>query len=243
MAKKQSKRQAKKQAKKQQQQNLKNQPSYKLPTNKLRMQKSMIKKAIDYATKHSQSLEPVDTEQIILDHAEKMVETAIPQYMEDFFDIYELLQSEPDSPVSKTGKEEWNYFWKDKKLRDTHVLLNIFNSAIDQDGGAMVTAKKLEGRAKELIDLIDKITHESGGKGGIELQEDFETFINIVLGRTMSAKQAKVIQSRLERYEKQSIVDYLTDNYNVNPITGKGIKKQKDIVIPFRNFEKGRRKR
>lgn len=191
---------------------------------KMLEKKKTIQETIVYSTKGKQALNPINVTDVILDNSKELIKSTTPDYLQGKYNkLLEIIYTRQDAAENK-----WNYFWTAKKDQDRYVLRNILNTAIEREkGDEAAVAKRIENSAEDIIALADRIVHDSGGKGGEQLQADYQTFINILLGRSMSASEARFVQENLEQIQAQTLDKYLEDDLSrANPLTGTGVKKQ-----------------
>ena len=187
---------------------------------KLNKIKEKIKNSISYATHGKQSNKPINTSDIILNNVKDMVKSTTPTFLSNNYDqLMEKIFTRVDPLENK-----WNYFWTAKKDQDRYILRNILFSAEDNASKEEV-AQRIENSAIDLVSLADRIIHESDDE---TLQQDFEIFTNVLLGRPMTSAESRKFQQNLEKMQSQTLENYLSDEIGEqNPITGSVINKYK----------------
>lgn len=238
MAKKLSKRIAKKKAKQAQQAKKQSKiiSQIKIPgTNKVitvkqdeKLDKDLLKYAVEWASKGKQTTTPVNIKNIILNNASETIQSVTPDEMNGVYTLLDLLSSDFDPTKTTTTKNkfvkttqdykdyswQWNDFWRNKKQTDVNIALNILYGAIESSQTTEEeVAKRIEQNAGRITELVDRIKYDSKGEA---IQHDIEEFTEILLGRKLNTIESRRVSANLDKIRKQSIDNYLRNKTNYN---------------------------
>ena len=92
-------------------------------------------------------------------------------------------------------------------------------------------AKRIQDNADIIMNLAEKIMYDSKSE---DIQQDIEEYTRYILGRALTTVESRTISQNLEKMQRQTVDDYILNNFDINPLTGKGITSPEDVVIPFR---------
>lgn len=88
-------------------------------------------------------------------------------------------------------QSNWTPYFSSVKNKDKNILSNILEGAISQEGEQAV-ARRLNNHATEIMDIVNRILYESGGKTGRDqTQLDLQRFSQIIMGRRLTVEESK----------------------------------------------------
>lgn len=87
----------------------------------------------------------------------------------------------------------WSEYFAGVKRQDKNILQSMLRGAINQYGKEEI-AQRLDKSAKVVIELVERILYDSGGKNGREqTQFDLQRFSEILMERPLTVNESKEI--------------------------------------------------